>query len=449
MTTLLSVRQAMLAQEPMLGRVENIASLTAQSLTVTVLATGTVGEQKFSEKWLLRPQAANAANRAPRLSSMFNAATGTITHAGSAYTDTTATSETVEIHEYEPWLLEEAIQNALAQLRYVDTSIMQGRSDGHYTFQNFSWIAQPNDVWRIGRRNSLILTANRRFEQWGTVSSAGVLQPDRWTLAGGGTFTRSSTSRVGQYSLSVVRATSDATVGQTIQAVTSGISGEALRGEPFTGVLVCQTTTGSAAFVRVTSELADGTVLSTTDSSYHTGGGAWEELTAAHTVASTADIVRVQARVAADSTVLMDDCYGVAGTLSDTERRGRYETDWIKGQWEQNPLTWWGPYNRHIQIVVKSRRPYPQFDSTRVAAGSADTDVTDCDVNLLAFKALSLLFEGLAKDQNGNAAMQAKADEYKEKADNLASAHLADVDEDQPGARLYSGISYGRMARVR
>ncbi len=91
-------------------------------------------------------------------------------------------------------------------------------------------------------------------------------------------------------------------------------------------------------------------------------------------------MVRVQARDAQNGAVLTDDLYLMAGTLSDNERRGQLApVEWMRGSWEQNPVTWWGPTDRHAQIVVRSRRPYPTFDATRVVAGSADADVTDCE----------------------------------------------------------------------
>lgn len=450
MTTLLQARQQMLAIEPMLGRVEDIAALGAQTITVTVLATGSVQSGKITSKWLLRPQASNAANRAPRLSSDFASSTGIITHAGAAYTDTTATGETVEIHEYEPWRLEIAIQEALQSTRRLDLSYLQGRADGRYSFSDLSWIAQPDDVVKIGIRRSPVLTANRRFDGWGVVSTGGVLQPDRWALAGSdAVFARSTISRVGPYSLSVTRAGADATVAQTIQAVTSGFGAASLRGELVTGVLVCRASTASQVRVRVTSEQADGTVLSTSNSSYHTGGGAWEEVSVEHTVDDAADVIRVQAIVEVDGDVIEDDLYLCTGPVNDAVRRDRYPTDWQRGEWQQNPLAWWGPEESRATIAVKSRRPFPPFDTARVKAGVADLDVTDCEVMLLAYRALAIFFDGLARAQDGNATLIAKAADYAKRADDLGASHLADVDNDQPGARLYSGIAYGRMAQVR
>ena len=442
--TLKVVRRGMLQQEPELGRFDNIKTLTTTTVVVASLATGTVTSGKYAEKWMLRAEAALVGGVPVdriRMCSAFASTTGTLTHAGTNYADTTATNEIVEIHEYEPYLLENSVQQALATTRYVDTSVMQGRADGRYTFGNLPWVTRPSEIVKIGLRHSPVLTANRKFDQWGTMDTSGVLYPDFWTIAGtGATIARSSTSRSGAYSLSLTRASNDVTADQTVQAVTSGYSSSSLQGQTFTGVLVCRSTNAASVRVRVTSEKADGTVISTTNSSYHTGGGAWEELTAQHTVDSAADVIRVSARVEVDETALLDDCYGMNGEIGDGVRRDAFETDWLEGRWEQNPTAWIGPQTWSEQIVVKSRRPFPEFDATRLAAGTADSDVTDCELTLLTTRALAIFYEQVDAE---------KAAQFARKADDLGASYLADVDPGQPGAKTFSGFAYGTIATVR
>ena len=451
MPTLTEVRQSCLWQEPMLGRVFPIASLAAQTITISALATGTTTARLYKQKWLLRPDTSTVADRL-RISSDYASSTGVITQAGAAYADTTATSESVEIHEYDPYRLETAIQEALSSTTRVDESILQGRADGIYDFSLLSWIKQPSDVALVGVRGSPVLTGNRKFGQWGTVSTAGALQPDRWTLAGSGaTFARSTTSRNGPYSLKVTRDGTDATVGQTIQVVTSNTSNSTLRASKGTGVVVAMTTVASNLRVRVTSEEVGGTVLSTSYSSYHTGSGAWEELSIEHTIDDAADIVRGVAISEADGASYLDDLYLTTDELGDGQRLDRYPTDWWRGykDFTQNPMLLWAPdagRQMNAELIVRSLRKYPTFDAARVLAGSADDDTTDCPLELLKYRALARFFRGLARDTEGNANLVAKANEYETMADSIAQGHIADLTTTQPGAQMMSGAAYGVAA---
>ena len=433
----------MLALDPTLGRVETISAVAATSITVPTLAVGTVGARKQAEKWLLR-NVATAAIRNPRLTSNYVSSTGVLSQAGVTYSDTSTTTGTVEIHEHEPRLLEQPIQDALETLRRIDRCEMQARLDGFYTFENYAWIAQPQDIVRIGRSESPILTGNAKMEQWGTVSTGGVLQPDRWTLAGASaTFARSTTSR-GRYSLSVQRAGTNATVAQTVKAITSQSTQQSLRGQVVTGVAVAQATTASQVRVRVTSESVSGTVLTTSNSGYHTGGGSWEELSIAHTVDAAADIVRVQAINEVDGTVLLDELYLMVGAVNEGVRLGRFTVNWDKfPKWDQNPLTWKGAQAVGGAIAFDSRRPYPTFDATRVKAGTADDDTSDAPLDLVAYKALALFYERLALGHASSAALLAKANRYSQMAEDLALGHLADPQDTAPGESLITGRERG------
>lgn len=446
MPTLLQFRQRALELDPSLGRVENISAVAAQSVTVPTLAVGTLGARKHSEKWLLR-NVAIAAIRNPRFSSNYVASTGVLSHAGVAYSDTGTVSGTVEIHEYEPRLLEQSVQDALNSLRRIDRSEMQSRLDGRYTFENHAWIVQPQEIVRIGRSGGPVMTANRSFEQWGVVSTGGVLQPDRWTLAGAAvTFARSSTSRK-RYSLSVTRAGTDATVDQSVRSVTAQTTQQSLRGQTVTGVAVVQTAIASQVTVRVTSERVDGTVLSTSNSAAHTGGGSWEELSAAHTVHAAADIVRVKAINAVDGAALLDELYLCAGAVNEGVRLGRFPAEWDKfPRWEQNPLTWLGAQAISGAIVFDSRRPYPTFDATRVKAGTADSDSSDAPLDLVAYKALALFYTARARGNASSAALLAKAATYAQMAEDLALGHLADPQDTDPGEAWLSGRERGWAA---
>lgn len=437
-------RQRMLALDPALGRVESPSVIAAQTITIPVLAVGTLGSRKQTDKWMLRYGAADAANRNPRFTSNYASTTGILTHGGAAYTDTTATAELVEIHEYEPYLLEQAIQDALNSLRRLDRSEMQSRLDGRYTFENFPWVVQPQEIKRIGRALGPVLTANRDMEQWGIVSTAGLLQPDRWTLAGAAaTFARSTTSRK-RYSLSVTRAGTDATVDQTIRAVTAQSTQQSLRSQQVTGVAVVESAVAAQTTVRVTSEKVDGTVLATSNSTAHSGGGSWEELSIAHTVDAAADIVRTKVINHVDGAALVDELYLTAGAINEGIRLGRFGTEWDKfPKWEQNPLTYVGDQAISSAIAFDSYRPYPTFDPTRVKAGTADDDVSDAPLDLVAYKALAMFYAARAKGAASSTTIQAKAAEYAQIAEDLALGHLADPQDTDTGESLITGRERG------
>ena len=451
MSTLLQYRQRALSLDPSLGQVETITGLATTSVTAASLAYGTVGARKFSEKWLLRPTAAlNGSGVAVdrlRFSSDYVSSTGAISHAGTNYADTTVTDEVVEIHEHEPWTLEQAIQDALAQTLRVDRTVLQPRTDGRYFFNAFSWITAPQGV-RVGKSASNVLTGNRHFDQWGTVSTAGVLQPDRWALAGtSATFARSSTSR-SRYALSVTRSGTTTTVEQTVQAVTGSTNDTGLRGQVVTGFVIAQTTVASQTRVRVTSEKADGTVLSTTNSSYHSAGGSWEELTAEHTVDSAADVVRVSIRNEADGAQVLDDAGLLEGTMNDSERRDNFPVSWLEVDWSQNPLMFLTSTGITGQIVIQSRRPYPTFDATRVRSGLADADSQDAPLDLIAYRALAKFYQREADGLNGNASLARQAAKYAKTADIMGAAHLAEPQGDETGAQMLSGKARGYAAVI-
>ena len=94
MTTLKSIRRAMyLRPGSGVGQTEVIASLTTTTAVVSKLATGTINSEKYLRKWLIRAEAASQPADRERSCSAFSSSTGTFTHAGANYADTTATSE--------------------------------------------------------------------------------------------------------------------------------------------------------------------------------------------------------------------------------------------------------------------------------------------------------------------------------------------------------------------
>lgn len=404
MTTLAQIRQRCLELEPSLGRTVSITSLAAQAVTVTGLAVGTIGARKYTNKWLLRPDASTAADRL-RFSQDFNSNNGQINHEGAAYSDTTATSESLEIHEHEPYLMDLAVQQTLRTTRFLDRSILPSNLSGEYWLNALSWIVDPSDITRVGWAASPVATRNRHMEKWNGVSSGGLLVPDDWTLGGtSATFARVASARLGAYSLALTSTGSGtATVDAVVPVLRSGVSNDSLRGRVVTGVAVSRSGAASSHRVRVISESSAGSAISTTNSSYHTGGGYFEELSAEHTVSATAEQVRVRFLQEMDETSKhLDELYLMVGSLNDAVRRDQFPPTWwnVRPHLEQGqPLLLHGDRRADCQIVIESQRPYTTFDAARVASGSADADATDAPLDLVAHGVLWRMCEGVGEQQ--------------------------------------------------
>ena len=402
----------MLAREPALGRVEDIASLTTTTVVVPALATGTVTAGKFTEKWLLRNATAAPADRV-RVSSGFASATGTFSHAGANYTDTTATAEQVEILEHEPYLFDQAIQQALSKTHRVVSYELPTRPGlDRYSLHGLSWINEPADVARVYRKPIGVLTRNRRFDRWEAYSS-GVLTAEDWTTAGSGaTFARSAANVPGnqKYVMAVTRAGADATVTQTYEVLPTGDVDD-LRGQLVTGVLFGRS--GQAASLTVTVQSLDwaGNVLSSTSSAAHDGDSDYQELTAEHTVHADAERVAIVATTAVNGTEQIADMYLCAGALTDDVRVDRSRHQWetleprfdvAGGQYLILPVHGLGS-----QYVIESYRAYPQFTASRITAGTADGDTTDAPLALCAETALYELYRALPRTKETQERAQA------------------------------------------
>lgn len=439
-STLAQVRQRMLQLEPMLGRVESIASLTATTVVVTALKTGTVQPQRYSNVWLCRPGAAlsgGAAVDRVRFASAFDSSTGTITHAGVNYADTTATGESVETLEYEPYLLDNAIQKALRGTRFLDNTIIPRNVAGLYWLDStrFPWVTGAENL-NICWNGNPVLTDNRHFEKWNVVSTAGAIQPDSWTLAGAAaTFSRSSTSRRGAYSLSVTRSGTNATVAQTPGLLETGatLSADALRGFLCTAAVVVKTAVASQVRVQIT----DG--ITTSNSSYHTGGNTWEELTATITPASTATTLTVTVSVEVDGTALIDEAYCLFGPINDTVRRDQWRNRYLDPlpKWEMGqPLELNSFIGRGGQLIVESYRPYTEFDQTRINSGLADADTTDAPIEMIAHGAIWQLL----KEQVQTKTITEKMIEHRNTYGWLRDQHQATASADRsirPGLQVF------------
>ena len=439
-TTLTGIRRHMLdrtVDKELLGQSEMITGLAAQTVTVAQLATGGGSAQSYALQWLLRADnaAASSADRLRRCTD-FATATGVFTHAGTAYADTTITGETLEIWKYHPRAADLAIRLAQSRIkrlhRYVYPTVA---NETRYYLHPMSWVAKNSDIERVAYCDSPVLNRNRHFEHWNTVSTEGVLQPDEWTLAGAGaSMARSTTARRGQYAVAITAAGGvDATMSQTIGLLENGVTADSLRSRQVTAVAVVRSTVASQVRVQVLT--ATGTVLAS--SSYHTGGGLWEELsTTATAVTATADTLIVRVSVEEDGTATVDESYIVAEQgLSDAVRRDTYdERDLTRDDYffDQSTKSIILPaQGRGGQYVFYTRRPYPQFDEARVRAGSADADVTDAPMELTAVGAIARMFKGMsATDSKDRARFKEIAKEWE---DDFETMELAAYDQSVTG----------------
>lgn len=430
MTTLAQFRQRMLQLDPDLGRVENIASLNSDGFAavVTRLAVGSIGSGKFADQWLLRPEAASQPADRLRFIDDYNSRTGELFHEGTAYSDVTATDEEVEIHTLEPGGLDEAIQFALRNTRFRDEHVIAARADGRYYLHDLAWLDEPSDILRVGRRANPVLTPNRHFEKWFGYDSGGLLVPDRWTLAGSGaTFVRSTIARRGQFSLGVTAGGgASATVSFTVGLLDTGVSADTLRGQTVTGVLVLSSDDAGTT-VSVTDD------VDTTSSSFNTGDGTWEELTAQHVINAAATTLTLKALVSPADVIKLQELYLAFGSLNDDIRRDAHRTAWedARPRYEQlSPLLLNSFRGRGGQVVIETARPYPEFTASRVLAGTADADEHDAPLDLIAYGALARLYEQRAHFSfEDSAKARTFADDYGARRDN----HLYVEDNTRPG----------------
>lgn len=419
MTTLAAIRRRMLEHDSSLGRTVAISALGTNYVRAAALAVGTIGAGKYAEKWLLRPDTSDTGDRI-RFAHDYDSANGQLSHEGAAYADTTAAGEDLEIHEYEPHLLDDAIQQALRTTRFRDVTIIPTDSSGRYPLHELDWIKQPGDILALWRRPVPVLTRNRHFERWTAYQATGALAPDFWTLAGtNATFARSETVRRFQYSLAITPNDADATVAQTPGLLWTGVSSDSLRGETVTGVAWLNTAIASSARVRVT----DG--AGTTNSSYHSGSGGWEEISAVHTVSAAATTLTVTVAVEENTVAYLDEGYLLLGSLTDGIRRDRIHSGqrteragFIQGNTLELIS---GATGRGAQLVIESQRPYSEFTASRVIDGKADADESGAPLDLIAYGALWRFYGELP---GKTPAQERKASSYYRTYKQAAAQHL-------------------------
>lgn len=342
------------------------------------------------------PDAANAADQA-RTITVWNPTTLTVTWSGSR-TDTTYTNETYILIPPGDLTLDDlrtAFNDVLAEIRQTTHfAIPTVQDEKVYRLGRLSWVRYADDVDGVFLRSSPNLVANSQFDAWGAGASAA---PSGWVLAGAaGTVARASSGVArGYYGATLTRAGADTTLTQTIGLLNAQIAGESV-------TMGCWVRATVASRARI--GISDG--LTTTYSSYHTGGGGDELLTVTKALSASATGLSVIASVdTGDTSATFSNAVSVEGgsipeQLTETgdhaaAMRSLDGEARVRQSGDQVSVELASARGRGSQLVVVSGQPYPSL--------SADSDSTDCPDSILIHgivdQAVSRMRKGQARDR--------------------------------------------------
>lgn len=385
-----------------LWREDAITSLTTTTIVSNSLLFGGISNDRYAGQWAWRPDTTTTADKT-RYITAFASATGTLTHAGTNYSDTTATGENVIISRVEPYIVRQAIDSAVRRLKTVDrTEFPFVSGQGWYSLGEATWIRQPSDIVRICYDHSPQITRNRYLQKRNSVNTSGLPVPDFWTVGQNGATSpfQTTTYRGQRYYYALTRAGgTDATLSSTVSAMLTGVSGEFPVGETITAVAVVNPL--SATNLNL---LVDGGVTSPNISTSATGR---QELTITDTLLSSEHAIRtVLTAQNANEENIVYELYTIVGALTDAVRRDNYpEYELDRGDWDfdQNGvLTIRMPQIGRGRFIVYSKRAYPGFDNTRLISGAADADSSDAPLDAVCAGALSRIYFGLEGGQSPN-----------------------------------------------
>lgn len=426
MPTLEAVVYEMLKRCPgddAIGRVAAISSLTTTTIVSnTALNYGGNSEQRYAQRWAWRISTTTAADKVRQIDS-YAPASGTLTHSGTNYSDTTATGENVVISNFEPYRVREAIDVTVRSLRKLDKSEYPSTKGQRQFWVTDDWIRQPGDIAEVGYSQCPVLSKDRFFDKWGQVSTAGVMGMDHWMLSGSGATAAKSTAHYwrGTHVVALTRAGTNCELTQTIPVYRNGVDGYDLRGKSVTAVAPIWCDTASRAFVFV----SDG-VTSNVDT--HTGGSTWEERSDSITVDDGAEYVQVLIGITGgDVTAYFGEAFLVEiEKLSDAVRKNDYPEVILP----QHAYTFdqWGTLKVNVkddfnQLLVWSKRPYPGFDSARLISGAADQDETDAPLETVATGAIARLYRGRAESKYAEPTDIRNAELWEQRFAPMARAH--------------------------
>jgi hypothetical protein len=377
LTSRKTIRQRVLRE--LGGLVATVASGSTTAVVLNELENRFADDNALKNWRLLLPDGAAADQQ--RFVSAWDDSAATISP-NATFTDAPTASDEVELyapgdpthHE-----MNEAINRALQELRRPTwSSIPTRRGARRYGRVELPWVRDRFDVLSVRLRRSPNLLDNEDFENWGTGESPAL---SGWVLAGTGALsTRTEPADAhAPFAVRLSRVGTDTTLTQT-----PGLLDRQLVGKTLSVSVLCQSSVAAAARLRVT----DGS--STTNSSYHTGGGGFEALSLTHTVAAGATTLQVQLRhETTNGTSMWARAIAIEGSSVPTwlsEHGSEYASvDEVRQTVANTPdgaaIVLADSVERGTQLYVQSLQPYAELDS--------DSAVTDCPVE--AAMALTLV----------------------------------------------------------
>ncbi len=442
MTTLAAyVKAAIDLLGEQIGRYVPATSLTTTTAVSTSLAFGGNSEQRYAQWWLWRPDTATAADRDRNVDS-FAPATGTLTHSGTNYGDTTATSETLILTppQFDPFKFRTACDRAIRQIREYDETEIPCEGQSWHWIHELDGLEDSASVRDVYWKPKPVLTRNEFFQKRHSVNTSGIFVPDYWTVSNNADTTpfEATDYRNQKWMYSITRSTANVTVVQTASTLRNGVDGDAPAGETITAYLIADP--NAADDIQLA--LADGTTTSTT-----TGSGATQqEYTCSLTLADAADTLTLTITAQTnDATHKLYRAGICVGDLTDSIRRDDFPRYRLSGyDFEQSgPLKIRNPYTGRGQLIIGSERPFPGFDATRLASGAADTDESDAPLIPVATGIIAILMEG----HLGTTHPDAK--EWRRKFENMKLKHMSAKTDKGGGMNLLAPPFARAAMRVR
>ena len=231
--------------------------------------------------------------------------------AGQATVDTLSVAwsaaDTVEYYlrnDPKPYEWDDALNDVMHDTRRIVESWIPTVEGGRdFGLLNMPWIEKRDDIVRVELRASPNVLDNSNFELFGRGSDA---QLQAWVLSG----TSATVTRVDglyqRFAARITRSSNDVTLEQEVPIPILQLQGGSIS-------VFGRVKTNGANFAKI--RISDGT--DTTDTSFHTGGGGWEELEATHTVnASAVGPLKIQLLgLTSDTNADFENAVAVKGTL--------------------------------------------------------------------------------------------------------------------------------------
>lgn len=412
-----------LAGETLMGRYAPLTGAAAQTATASSLAFGGNSEQRYAQWWLWRPGASATADH-DKLIDSWAPGTGVFTHSGSAYSDTTATGETLYLlpPDLDPYKVRRACDTAIQQVREWDETIVPvvANVDTHW-LADLDWLKDAASIRDVKWNQSPVITRNRYLQKRHTINTSGGFEPDYWTVSNNAAATPFTATyyrdQKTYYSLERSGGT-DASISQVVSSLRTGVGDDYPRGEDITAVVVFDPNTAGDVLVSI----GDGSTTGTSTGS----GAALQEATASVSLATVASEITLTVTAQTNNAAQkIYEAYACIGAVTDDVRRDTFRSYPVPSNmyhFEQG-----GPLRIHHppgmgtpgQFIICSERPYPGFDATRLASGAADTDESDAPLVPVATGILAILMEQRLGVTHPDAMR------WRRKFDGLCRAHLA------------------------